>query len=154
MIEAKATLAQLEKLSADTPADYAAGFNTARDMFAIAALVIKARIADAEKRSEEAVSDLRAAVSREDLTAYDEPADWFFPVRHLLGVQLLKAGKAKEAEAVYREDLKRHPDNGWSLYGLAQALKAQKNAAAAAKVEKRLAAAWTKADSPLTSSAF
>jgi hypothetical protein len=35
------------------------------------------------------------------------------------------SGRAAEAENVYREDLRRHPENGWALYGLAQSLLAQ-----------------------------
>lgn len=91
--DAKASVAQLEKLSTTTPADYAAGLNTARDMFAIGALVAQARIADAEAMPDQAIAFLREAVTKEDQTAYDEPSDWFFPVRHVLGAQLLKTGR-------------------------------------------------------------
>ena len=52
-------------------------------------------------------------MAREDRLAYDEPRDWFFPVRHMLGAQLLTANRAPEAEAVYHEDLLRNPANGW-----------------------------------------
>lgn len=152
--KAKATVAELEKLSNTTPADAPAGFNTARDMFAIGDLVAKARIAAAEGRAADAITALRDAVAKEDLTAYDEPADWFFPVRHVLGAQLLKVGNAAEAEAVYREDLDRHPHNGWALYGLAQALKAQQKIAEAAEIERQFQQAWSKSDVTLTSSAF
>ena len=150
--DARAAVAQLERLAQATPADYGAGFNSARDMFAIAALVAKARIADAENKPGDALALLREAVAKEDMTAYDEPADWFFPVRHVLGATLLKAGNAKDAEVVYREDLKRHPDNGWALYGLAQALKAQKKSAVAA--ERQFQTAWGRSDVTLTASAF
>jgi len=64
-------------------------------------------------------------VTNKDQLAYDEPADWFFPTSHLLGAVLIKAGKAAEAEVVYRDDLNRHPNNGWALHGLAQSLKLQ-----------------------------
>jgi len=59
------------------PADYGAGLNTARDMFAIGTLVAKARIADAEAKPDEAIAFLRDAVTKEDQTAYDERSDWF-----------------------------------------------------------------------------
>jgi tetratricopeptide (TPR) repeat protein len=116
--------------------------------------VAKARIAAAEDRTADALTALRDAVAKEDLTAYDEPADWFFPVRHILGAELLKVGNAAEAEAAYREDLDRHPHNGWALYGLAQALKAQQKIAEAAEIERQFQQAWSRSDVTLTSSAF
>jgi len=70
----------------------------------------------------------------------------------VLGAQLLKSGQATEAESVYREDLKHNPNNGWALYGLAQALKAQKKSKEAAKAEAAFKAAWTRADVALTAS--
>jgi tetratricopeptide (TPR) repeat protein len=67
---------------------------------------------------------------------------------------LLKAGRAEEAEAVYREDLRRNPENGWSLYGLTQSLQAQKKKEDAVETEKRFHKAWAKADVKLTASRF
>jgi tetratricopeptide (TPR) repeat protein len=75
-----------------------------------------------------------------------EPPPWYYPVRQSLGAVLLEAGRAKEAEAVYREDLKRYPENGWSLFGLAKSLRAQGRAADAVKVEHRFRRAWAQAD--------
>jgi TolA-binding protein len=75
-------------------------------------------------------------------------------VRQSLGEALLKAGRSAEAEQVYREDLKRFPENGWSLYGLAASLRAQGKSAEAAAVEKRFARAWSDADVKLTASRF
>jgi tetratricopeptide (TPR) repeat protein len=117
-------------------------------------VVARARIAVTEHRQSDAIDLLREAVAREDKLAYDEPNDWFFPTRHILGAQLLAAGQPAAAEAVYREDLKRNPENGWALYGLAAALKAQNDATEAARVEQRFRAAWKYADITLTSSAF
>ncbi|MDI3259510.1 MAG: hypothetical protein QJR02_07420 [Sinobacteraceae bacterium] len=152
--EARAATAQLEKLAADTPADAGAGQNTLRDMLAIALFVAKARIADAEHKTDESVALLTQAVAAEDQTAYDEPEDWFFPTRHLLGAELLKAARPQAAEAVYRADLERHPANGWALYGLAQALKAQRKDAEAAEAERQFRRSWQHADTELTASAF
>src|SRR6266566_3029628 len=109
--DAKAVLAQLEKLAVATPADAPAGLNTAKDVLVVATLIAKARIARAEHKTGEAIAAFEQAVAKEDRLAYDEPADWFIPVRHLLGAELLTAGRAKEAEAVYRDDLRRHPGN-------------------------------------------
>lgn len=152
--DARSTVTQLEKLSMNTSADYGAGYNTARDMFAIGALVAKARIADAERKPDGALTFLRDAVTKEDQTAYDEPSDWFFPVRHILGSELLKAGQGSEAEAVYRKDLALHPHNGWALYGLTQALNWQNKKSEAESVEKQFQQAWNRADLTLSASAF
>jgi predicted Zn-dependent protease len=93
-------------------------------------------------------------VRAQDALLYDEPPPFYYPVRQSLGAALLEAGRAKEAEAVYREDLKTFPKNGWSLYGLAQSLKAQGKADEAAEAEKEFEEAWSRADVKLTASAF
>lgn len=54
-----------------------------------------------------------------------QPARLLQPVRHALGHVLLQAGKAAEAEQVYKENLAEHPDNGFGLCGLSQSLHAQ-----------------------------
>jgi predicted Zn-dependent protease len=99
-------------------------------------------------------ADLKAALSEEDQLAYDEPADWFVPGRHLLGAMLVQANKPAQAERVYRDDLARHPENGWALFGLARALEAQGKTTDAIEVRKRFEAAWARADIMLTASAF
>ena len=90
----------------------------------------------------------------EDALIYTDPADWPFPVRQSLGAVLLEAGRPEEAAPVYWEDLRRFPENGWSLYGLLQALKAQGKNDEAAAVEKRLQKAWARADVKLAASRF
>jgi len=152
--EAKADKAKLDAIAAATPDAAPAGLNTAKDLIGVAVLAASARIALAEGQRDAALAQLREAVAKEDKLAYDEPADWFVPLRHLLGAQLLQAGKASEAEAVYREDLKRHPRNGWALFGLAQALTAQKKTSEAAAVKKEFQQAWQDADVELSASAF
>jgi tetratricopeptide (TPR) repeat protein len=152
--EAKATLAELEKVAAATPADYGAGNNLAKDVFALARTTLKAQIANAEHDTGASIVLLRQAANQEDNLSYDEPSAWFFPVRHILGAQLLRSEKAGEAEAVYREDLRRNPNNGWALFGLAKALELQKKPGEAAKVEAQLKAAWVNADIALTASAL
>jgi tetratricopeptide (TPR) repeat protein len=135
-------------------ADDSAGLNAAGDVLAVAVLVGKARIADAQQRGNDAIALLIQAAAKEDQLAYDEPSDWFLPVRHMLGAALLRANKAQEAEAVYREDLRRHPDNGWALYGLWQSLIAQHKDAEAQAVRQRFDKAWQSADITLSASAF
>jgi predicted Zn-dependent protease len=107
-----------------------------------------------EKRWDEAIPELRLAVATEDSLHYDEPPTWPYPTRQTLGMALLEAGKPKDAEAVYREDLKRHPENGWSLFGLSKALRAQNLAKPAADAEERFSKAWSRADVALTASAY
>ena len=152
--EAKAELAELEKLAAAATADDSAGLNSAADVLAVAVLVGKARIAQSQQHDDEAIALLTEAATKEDQLAYDEPSDWFFPVRHLLGAALLRAGRPQDAEAVYLEDLRRHPENGWALYGLAQSLAAQHKDAEALAVRQRFDKAWKSADITLTASAF
>jgi tetratricopeptide (TPR) repeat protein len=143
---ARATLVQLQQLTENLPADAIAGLNSARDVFRVAALIVEARIADADNRADEAIALLRRAADSEDALAYDEPSDWFFPARHLLGVQLLKAAQPAAAEAVYRTDLERNPGNGWSLRGLQLALIAQHQSAKAAMTEQQFKRVWQHAD--------
>src|SRR6185437_2567177 len=108
--EARAELAKLEKLAAEAADEDSAGLNRLKDVLAVAVLASRARIALAENKPDETIGILRDAVAREDKLAYSEPADWFFPNRHLLGMVLLSSGKAADAEAVYRDDLGRHPN--------------------------------------------
>jgi tetratricopeptide (TPR) repeat protein len=103
-------------------------------------------IAAASGRTAEATALLRRAAAAEDGLAYDEPSDWNLPVRHALGAVLLAAGRPAEAEAVYREDLRRNPENGWALKGLELSLRQERRALEAAAVERRFARAWRRAD--------
>ena len=82
----------------------------------------------------------------EDSIPYDEPPGWHAPVRHTLGAVLLQAGKPAEAQAIFTEELRRNPENGWSLYGLEQSLKALGRKQEAKDVAERLARAWANAD--------
>ncbi|CAN5894996.1 hypothetical protein BH20GEM1_BH20GEM1_11070 [soil metagenome] len=102
----------------------------------------------------DAVQHYQVAAGLQDGLRYTEPAYWNKPVRHDLGVALLAAGQAAEAERAYREDLDKFPDNGWSLYGLAASLEAQGKTAEAAEVRERLESAWSGADVTLAGSRF
>jgi hypothetical protein len=144
--EAKTEKAKLDAIATATPADASAGLNKLQDVLALAQHLADARIASALGQRDPATTALREAVKLEDQLAYDEPADWFFPVRQLLGAELLAAGKPADAEAVYREDLQRMANNGWSLRGLQLALLAEKQNGAANEVGKQLQAAWKMAD--------
>jgi tetratricopeptide (TPR) repeat protein len=152
--EARNTLGELQKLAATIPADAPAGQNTLKDVLAVAIPVVQAQIATAQHRQPEAVTWLRKAAEAEDHIAYDEPKNWFFPARHVLGSQLLQTGQAAEAETVYRQDLQQNPANGWSLFGLSAALKSQGRTAEASTVAQQFETAWKYADVKLVASAF
>ncbi len=112
----------------------------------VAERFVDAAIARAEKRYDDAIAALNTAVTIEDTLPYDEPPAWNWPSRQALGNVLLEAGKAADAEQVYRDELARNPENGWSLHGLARALKAQGKKAEAQEVSDRFAKAWANAD--------
>ena len=123
-----------------------------QQMVQVAERVLAGEIAAARGDGDAAVAALREAVMLEDAIPYDEPPGWDAPVRQTLGAVLLELGQPGQAEAVYREELKRNPENGWSLFGLARALEAQGQASAAAEIDARFQRAWTHADITLTSS--
>jgi tetratricopeptide (TPR) repeat protein len=118
----------------------------------IAERFVAAELARAAKDYDAAIAALNAAVTIEDTLPYDEPPAWHWPSRQALGAVLLAAGKPVEAEKAYREELARNPENGWSLYGLAEALKAQGRKADAQEVSDRFARAWANADIDLSKS--
>jgi tetratricopeptide (TPR) repeat protein len=116
--------------------------NKAKDIMKIAEDVLGAKIAMAKKDNTTAVSRLREAIVIQDSLKYDEPPDWFFPVRESLGAALLMNGDAAGAEKVFREDLDRNPRNPRSLFGLQQALKAQNRNYDAGFVEEQFRKQW------------
>lgn len=152
--EARQALADLERIGAQGSAGADRGTERLSDLIAVAVPVVAARIAATELRNSDAIAELGKAVVAEDHLSGEQGADWFFPVRDLLGAQLLIAARPVEAERVYRDDLQRHPGNGWALYGLAAALRAQGHRTAAAAAEREFARAWEHADVRLLSSAF
>ena len=121
-------------------------FNTSGDVLAIAAEVLAGHIAAAQRDVPRAVAHLRQAVRLEDALTYGEPPEWSVPVRQELGVLLLASGRAAEAEEAFRQDLKRFPENGWSLSGLERALRSQGRTAEADDAAARFRRAWATAD--------
>jgi tetratricopeptide (TPR) repeat protein len=116
--------------------------NKAKDVLNIATNVLGAKIAQAKHDSAGAVALLRRAVAIQDTLKYDEPPDWFYPVRESLGAVLLLNGNAAEAEKTFREDLDRNPRNPRSLFGLAEALRAQNRSYDAQFVDKQFQSNW------------
>lgn len=154
-LEAERELAELRALATAVPADRSlAFFFKTRDMLELASQILGAEIAARGGAPDQAVPALLEAVARQDGHWFTEPPPWYFPVRQALGAVLLQAGRAAEAEAVYRDDLKWNPGNGWSLFGLAQSQRAQHKSGAAAETERRFRAAWARADVTLPASRF
>jgi tetratricopeptide (TPR) repeat protein len=122
------------------------GNNPARGVLAIAGEVLEGEVLAAARDVNGAVKALERAVLHEDELTYDEPPDWIQPARHALGAVLLSAKRFQEAEPVYRADLERYPENGWSLRGLALALRGLGRLDEAYSVETRFKAAWSHAD--------
>jgi tetratricopeptide (TPR) repeat protein len=130
------------------------GFSNAEKLLRIACNLLAGEIAAAAGKFDTAVVHLDRAARLEDALLYNEPPDWFAPVRHTLGAVLLEAGRPVEAEVVYWDDLERYPDNGFSLRGLGEAMKAQGRDDEAAQVAKRFKTAWADADVELSGSRF
>jgi len=128
--------------------------NVSRNILAIAPEVLAGELAAARRQYDRAIAHLERAVRLEDALVYTEPSEWHYPPRHTLGAVLLEAGRPAEAETVYWEDLRRNRDNGWALFGLAQALRAQKKMDEAALIDARFKHAWERADLTLTGSRF
>jgi tetratricopeptide (TPR) repeat protein len=150
-------LAALREAAAAPPARdlvLAGGMARAADLLEIGAAHLEGELAAARGDTGAAVASLERAVALQDRIPYIEPPPWYFPTRQALGAVLLDAGRAADAEAVYRRDLEQHPRNGWSLYGLWQSLLAQGRGPEAAWAERGFRAAWAQADVELTSSRF
>ena len=150
--EAQKERAAFAEAARKVPREFLFGTNAAADVLGVCEPYLDGEIAYRKGDLGTAVAMLREAVAREDALRYDEPPDMTVPSRHALGAVLLAAGRPKEAEAVYREDLVRYPENGWSLSGLARALRAQKKATEAAAVDARFRKAWARADIKAASS--
>jgi tetratricopeptide (TPR) repeat protein len=144
--EARAELAQFEEVAAQLTEEWRVGNNPALDVIGIARNMAEGEIAYKSGDAEKAFELLRGAVAMEDKLVYDEPPGWMQPVRHALGALLLADGRAEEAEEVYREDLERHPNNGWGLLGLHKSLEAQEKFAEASAIAMDVQKAWARAD--------
>jgi len=126
------------------PADAEWGLNSAKPVLAIASEVLAARF------DENPIPHWRKAVELQDALGYDEPADWYYPIRESLGAALLRAGNAAEAESVFRACLDRQPRDGRALFGLLEALKAQNKTTDLDSVRREFDAAWKGATVPLS----
>ena len=157
MDEATGELDSLGKIAVDKSLDgYRVTFsrNGAKAILEIASEVLAGELSAKRGDYDNAIAQLHRAALLEDNLIYNEPPDWHIPVRQSLGAVLLEAGRADEAEAIYWQDLEQNRENGWSLFGLLQSLRAQGKDEQAAVVEKRFIKAWQGADVPFTASRF
>jgi tetratricopeptide (TPR) repeat protein len=137
---------QLEAIIEATPEDKKFMRHSAKQLLRIAALHADGVMEARAHKIDAAVERFGEAIRLEDQLLYDEPPAWFFPERQALGSVLLEAGRASEAERLFREDLKLNPENGWSLSGLARSLHSQKRTREADEVQARFVKAWAGAD--------
>ena len=153
--EAKQELASLRINTAhESMDDYRVTFsrNGAKAILDIATEVLAGELSAKRGDNDKAIARLHRGILLEDNLIYNEPPDWHVPVRQALGAVLLETGRAAEAEAVYWQDLSLNRENGWSLFGLMQSLRAQGKEAQAAMIEKRFQKAWSQSDVALTAS--
>jgi tetratricopeptide (TPR) repeat protein len=114
----------------------------APDIIRLAGRVVDGRISQAEGDYDAAAVSFRDAAAIQDGLPYMEPPYWYYPVRQSLGAVLLQGGKPAEAEGMFREALREHPNSVWALFGLKEAQLAQGNATAAATTQRQLDAVW------------
>ena len=157
MGDATEELASLQSIGAQKSLEgYRVTFsrNGAKAILDIAVEVLAGEVAAKQGDYENAIARLHRGILLEDNLIYNEPPDWHVPVRQSLGAVLLDAGRFAEAEAIYWQDLSLNRENGWSLFGLMESLRAQGKVEQAAMVKKRLKKAWNRADVKLASSRF
>ena len=127
--------------------------NSCEALLAVTIPMVEGEILIAEGKIDRGIEQLRTAIQKEDALKYDEPPGWLIPVRHSLGAVLMKQQRFAEAEQVYRDDLARLPENGWSLFGLAESLRKQKkNVDEVAQTQAKFEKVWAKADLTITTS--
>ena len=150
---AQAELKKLKKIVRSPEVDmYRVGATPASSVLKIALRGLEGEFFLSQGDYESSINSFQKGVDIEDQNNYTEPPDWAQPMRHYLGDALLKSGKYKKAEAVFRKDLRWNQNNGWSLYGLYQALKLQGKDEESTKVYNKFEEAWKEADVVLDAS--
>ena len=131
---------------ADGVDDTGVGPTPASHVLGLAVHALQGEIAEARGNLDAAIAHYGAAVEMQDADNYTEPPDWSQSMRLYLGAVLLSAGRAAEAEEVYRKDLQWNQQNGWSTFGLAQALEAQGKTQDAIVAKRQFESLWRNAD--------
>ncbi|HEY5665760.1 MAG TPA: hypothetical protein VIV64_03490 [Gammaproteobacteria bacterium] len=147
---AAAHLTRLERIAATT--NIRVRFDAAADVLRVLTGILRGEIHRAAGDMDAAIDAFGEAVETEDALTYDEPEILPFSARHWLGAALLEAGQYREAERVYRAELVDHPHNGWSLFGLRQALAARGRTDA--DVDSDFDQSWSRSDVWITASRF
>ncbi|MBS1517134.1 MAG: hypothetical protein JSS91_03520 [Bacteroidetes bacterium] len=147
--QAKNSLNRFLEFKSKVPEDAIIGINPASLILSMMQDIIFGRIAITEDRAENGISLLLDAVAKEDMINYDEPPDYYPSVRLMLGSAYYFVENYAEAEKVFRDDLKKYPNNGRGLFGLMESLKAQGKDSEAAEIETRFREAWKNADTEL-----
>jgi len=139
-------LARVEEKARTLGPDVQMRNHTATQLLGITGNILKGEILRSEGKLDEAIAVFEQAVEIHDGLRYDEPEPLNFSARHWLGDALLEAGRAADAERVYRGALEQHPDNGWSWFGLEKALRAQGRTAEADQAQADFERAWSRSD--------
>lgn len=152
--DAEAEQAKLIRVKATIPETSILFNNTSRDILGVAEAMVAGEIEYRKGNFEPAFAHLRTAIERDDAMNYDEPWGWMQPARHAMGALLMEQGHFAKAEQVYRNDLKRHPKNPWSLNGLAESLMEQNKREEAAGIREQFLLATERADVKIDRSCF
>jgi len=145
---------EVERAVERMPRDRIVGNNSAKTILEIALQTLTGQLSARRGQTDSAIRQFQEAVRLQDQVRYYEPPDWYYPVRESLGFLLLSAGRAAEAETVFREDLRHTAENPWSLFGLTQSLRSRQADTEAAAVDARFRRAWGRADVEFTPSQF
>ncbi|MEW6129150.1 MAG: hypothetical protein AB1757_19075 [Acidobacteriota bacterium] len=148
--KAESELMTIQQIINGLPDGASLGLNNTKDVLRVAENYLAGKIALAKKDKTAAYAFFRKGIEAEDGLNYNEPADWYIPVREALGSAMFASGEYADAEKVFRADLEKNPRSGRSLFGLMESLKAQGKTTAAQFVQKEFEMAWKQADIKLT----
>jgi len=150
--DALAELSAIESLETQVDEIFMGNVYPAKDLLAIAKALLRGEMAYRQGDAAGAIPYFSEAVALQDVLPYTEPPFWYYPTRQSLGAALLAAGQNNEARKVFEDDLAQYPMNGWSMFGLAQAMRAEGNDVAADEVLIKFNAVWQFADIELGTS--
>ena len=149
---ARVELAAIEGLESEVDEIFMGNVYPARDLLGIAKSLLRGEMAYRSGDAANAVLAFEEAVALQDALPYTEPPFWYYPTRQSLGAALLASNRLAEAQAVFEEDLEQYPMNGWSMFGLAEALRRQGDETGAEQITARFETVWQFADVSLATS--